>query len=468
MKKTKIVATIGPVSAGYETLEALVKAGVNIFRLNFSHGNHEWHSEIIKKIRRLNQKSKENYAILLDTKGPEIRTGDIKGSIDVKKGDEVILSIDSETDLEKAGKIGVNYDAFIDDVEVGEKILVDNGVMNFLVKSKTEKDVVCEVLDGGKLTSRRHLNLPGRDVSLESITEKDWRDIKLGVELGVDFIALSFVRRADEIYELKEFLKENKANIQVIAKIESYEATKHLGTITEASDGIMVARGDLGAEIPFSQVPRVQREIIETCKNFQKPVIVATHMLESMIVNPIPTRAEISDVSTAVFQRSDAIMLSGETAGGKFPVKSVETMAEIAKETEKEFMKTRPIRSISIASDRGEFAHVAAQMASDLPDVDAIFVITRSGFMANLVSSFRPQVPIFAFTNEPKSRRQMQMLWGVYPFRIEFSSQPQKTITRAKEQFLKNHPDWKGKKFILVSDFLVEADFAPTLQIREI
>lgn len=188
----------------------------------------------------------------------------------------------------------------------------------FFSKKKSGKDVICEVLDGGKLTSRRHLNLPGKDVSLESITEKDWKDIKLGVEMGVDFIALSFVRRADEIYEVKEFLKKNKANIQVIAKIESYEATKHLGTICEASDGIMVARGDLGAEIPFSQVPRVQREIIETCKNFQKPVIVATHMLESMIVNPIPTRAEISDVSTAVFKGLMRSCFRGKRREGNF------------------------------------------------------------------------------------------------------------------------------------------------------
>ncbi|MCK5461232.1 pyruvate kinase [Candidatus Gracilibacteria bacterium] len=466
-KKTKIIATIGPVSSDYDSLKKLAKAGVNIFRLNFSHGTHEWHEEVIKRIRRLNQKSKENYAILLDTKGPEIRTGDLKFPVELKKGDEVILSVDPAAEFEGDSRIGVNYDAFIQDVDEGEKILIDNGVMNFRVKTKTKTDVICEVLDGGKLTSRRHLNLPGKDVSLESITEKDWKDIKFGVKWGVDFIALSFVRRADEIYELKAFLKENNSKIDVIAKVESFEATKHLGTICEASDGIMVARGDLGAEIPFSHVPRVQREIVEICKNFQKPVIVATHMLESMIVNPIPTRAEVSDVSTAVFQRADAIMLSGETAGGKFPIKSAETMTEIALETEKEFLETRPIRKIEITSEREDFSFIAAKMAEDLPVVSAILVITRSGFMANLVSSFRPKVPIFAFTNESKTRRKMQLLWGVYPLGIEFSSQPQKTVLRAKEQFLKHYPEWTGKKFILISDFLVEGEFIPTLQIRK-
>jgi pyruvate kinase len=467
-KQTKIVATIGPVSSNYESLEALAKAGVNVFRLNFSHGTHEWHGEVIKRIKRLNQKSTESYAILLDTKGPEIRTGDIKKPIFLEKDSELILTVD-KTPYEESGKIEVSYDAFINDVEVGEKILVDNGVINLEITKKTDKDIYCKVLDGGELSSRRHLNLPMKDVSLASITKKDWKDIDFGIEMGVDFIALSFVRKADEIYEVKKYLAEKNAKIDIIAKIESYEATKHIGVITEAADGIMVARGDLGAEIPFYQVPRIQRELVSTAGKFQKPVIVATHMLESMIQNPIPTRAETTDVSEAAWQRADAVMLSGETAGGKYPIKSVETMAKIVQEAEKNYLETRKIREIEVSSDRSEFAKIAARMAFDLDNIAAIFVITRSGYMGNLVSSFRPKVPIFAFTNEPKTRRKMDLLWGVQSFRIEFSSTPQKTIERAQDHFTRhiNMDEFKNKKFILISDMLVEGTFIPTLQIRE-
>lgn len=465
-KFTKIVATIGPVSESYESLEALAHAGVNVFRLNFSHGTYAWHGEVIKRIRRLNKKSDQNFAILLDTKGPEIRSGDLSAPIELSAGDEMILSIDPHSKYEVNKKVGVSYDGFINDVEVGGKILVDSGVMSLEVLSKDEQDIVCKVLEDGTLTSRRHLNLPGKDVSLESITEKDWEDINFGIEMGVDFIALSFVRKADEIIELQQYLESKKAKIDVIAKIESFEATRHLGTICEAADGLMVARGDLGAEIPFSQVPRVQREIIHTASQYQKPVIVATHMLESMIEYPVPTRAEVTDVSEAVWQRSDAVMLSGETAGGEYPVRSVEVMAEIIKETEDEIIGRKP-RPLEIASHRGEFAKIAADMAMDLDDIKAMVVITRSGYMAHLVSSFRPRVPIFAFTNTPNVRRKLQLGWGIEAFRIDFSSVPQKTINRARESFLKQYPDWKGKQFILLSDSLVDKEYVPTLQIRQ-
>ncbi len=466
MKQTKIVATIGPVSESYESLEALANAGVNVFRLNFSHGSHEWHGEVMKRIRRLNKKNGWSLAILLDTKGPEIRTGDLKHPIMLKKGEELILSTQAG-EYDVTGKLGVSYDAFVGDVEVDEKILVDNGVINLIVKSKTKTDVVCEILDEGEITSRRHLNLPGKEISLEAITEKDWADIEFGVEMGVDFIALSFVRQADDVREVKAYLEKKKAKIDVISKIESFEATKHLGSITEASDGIMVARGDLGAEIPFSQVPRVQYELITLCSQYRKPVIVATHMLESMIENPMPTRAEVTDISHAVWQRADCVMLSGETAGGEYPLKSVETMDEIARETEKDYGKKKKLRDLEICSERDEFAKLAARMPHDLDDVKAIVVVTRSGETAQLVSAFRPSVPIFAFTNDTVVRRKLQLVWGVTGFRIDFSSTPNVTIERAREQFLKLHPEWEGQKYVLVSDTLVEEAFIPTLQIRK-
>ncbi len=299
------------------------------------------------------------------------------------------------------------------------------------------------------------------------LPKKDWKDIKFGIEMGVDFIALSFVRSDVEIKELKAFLKEQNSNIEIIAKIESFEATKNLEKIIEAADGVMVARGDLGAEIPFSHVPQVQKDIIELGAKYQKPVIVATHMLESMIENPIPTRAEVTDIFVAVHQKADCTMLSGETAAGKFPLKSVETMAEVIMETEKNELKNWEYRDIKTNDTRSEFCKSAARIAGDMEDVVAIMVITRSGFMANMVSSFRPCVPIYAFTNEPSSRRKMHILHGVQSYRIDFSITPQKTIQRARQKFLEFNPDHKGKKYILVSDFMVDDEFVPTLQIRE-
>ncbi len=468
MRHTKIIATVGPVSSNLEMLMKLADSGVNIFRLNFSHGTHEGHGKLINLIKRLNKKRKENVAILLDTKGPEIRTGDMKIPITVKRGDKLTLTTDF-VDIENPnGKIEVSYDEFINDVEVGDKILMDSGVINLKILEKKDKDVICEVLDGGEISSRRHINLPGKDVSLEAITERDWKDIEFGVDMGVDFIALSFVRQAKGVLELRKFLKKKKSRIKIISKIENLEGTRHLTSIIEASDGAMVARGDLGAEIPFQEVPRVQREMVKIAGELQKTIIVATHMLESMITNPIPTRAEVTDISEAVWQRADCVMLSGETAVGKYPEKAVEAMANIAIETEKECLDSRKYRSwVKITTPRESFCKIAAQMAHDLDYISAIVVITRSGFMGRTMSSFRPKVPIFAFTNEPDTRRRLIISWGVKPFRINFSSTPQTTITRAKDKFLSYYPDWKGKKFILVSDFLVEDEFVPTLQVRD-
>lgn len=468
MRKTKIVATVGPACSEYEQLEALASAGVNIFRLNFSHGTYEWHADIIKKIKRLNKAHFDKYAILLDTKGPEIRSGDLKAPVMLQKGDSITLTISGNKTYEKDGKVGVNYDGFVHDVEVGERILVDSGVMSWRVTSKTKTDVVCEVLDGGELTSRRHLNVPGKDVSLEPITEKDWEDIAFGLEMGVDFIALSFVRHAEEIYELKKYLKKHKSKIAVIAKIESFEATNHLGSIAEAADGLMVARGDLGAELPMAEVPTWQLEIVRVAAEYKKPVIVATHMLESMIENPVPTRAEVTDISTAVWQSTDAVMLSGETAGGLYPVRSVETMMEVVAVAERDSASDQ-VRDLAVTHEREAFALTAATMPLDLPEVEAIIVITRSGQTARFVSSFRPSVPIFAFTNETTTRRQLQLVWGVNSFLINFSSTvPEKTIQRAEAAFLEQYPDWKGKKYVLVSDFIVEDRFIPTVQVRDL
>jgi pyruvate kinase len=467
MRRTKIVATIGPKTESLDFLEKLAKAGVNVFRLNFSHGTHKWHGDVIDRIKKLNKKTGQNYAILLDTKGPEIRTSDLKVPIRLKKGGTLILTVDHLADHKKSKKVVVNYDAFIDDVAVGDKILVDNGLMTLKVREKKDKDVICDVLDGGMLGSRRHLNLTGKNVSLDSITKKDWKDIEFGIKKGVDYIALSFVRQATEVAEIKDFLAKKKKNIDVIAKIETADAVTHLGSILDVSDGVMVARGDLGAEIPFTQVPLVQWDIAQLSAKYGTPVIVATQMLESMQENPMPTRAEVSDVFAASWQRNDAVMLSGETATGKYPVKSVEAMRDIVIETEKNYLQKRSIRKIEPNDERSQFCKSAGAAAEDLDEICAIVVITRTGKMAELMANFRPKVPIFAMTKDAATCRELQLIWGTQAFHTTFSSDPEKTITRSLKRLQKEFPKLKGKKFVLLSDIITRNGKLPAMQIRE-
>src|SRR5690606_24603579 len=333
MRKTKIICTIGPVSSSYDMLEKLANAGMNVARLNMSHGEHDNCARIIKAIRTLNKKLKHPVAVLLDTQGPEIRTGVVTEDLNLKTGDVVTVVARSEADVE-ARSILINYEDIINDVNVGDRITVDNGLINLEVLTKEERAMRCKVLDGGILKSRRHVNLPGVRVNLPAITEKDRRDIAFAVEQDVDFIALSFVRGAEDIRELKTMLGNKAGKTKIVAKIEDQEGVKNLDAIIAEADGVMVARGDLGVEIPFEQLPRVQRHIIQRCAELGKRSIVATHMLESMIENPMPTRAEVTDVANAVYEEADAIMLSGETTTGKYPVRCVEVLDRIARATE--------------------------------------------------------------------------------------------------------------------------------------
>jgi pyruvate kinase len=468
MRRTKIVATIGPETESLASLEKLAQAGVNVFRLNFSHGNHKWHGEVIDRIKKLNKNTGENYAIMLDTKGPEIRTSDLKVPIRLKKGGTLILTVDHLADHRETKKVVVNYDAFIDDVAVGDKILVDNGLMTLKVREKKGKDVICDVLDGGMLGSRRHLNLTGKNVSLDSITKKDWKDIDFGIKKGVDFIALSFVRKANEVQEVQDYLVSKKADIGVIAKVETADAVKHLASILETSDAVMVARGDLGAEIPFTQVPLVQWDMAQMSAKFGTPVIVATQMLESMQDHPMPTRAEVSDVFAASWQRNDAVMLSGETATGKYPVKAVEAMRDIVLETEKNYLQKRSIRKVEPHDERSQFCKSAGAAAEDLgEEICGIVVITRTGYMAKLMANFRPKVPIFAMTNEIATCRELQLMWGTKAFHTKFSSDPEKTILRSMKRLVKEDPKLNGKKFVLLSDIITGNGKLPAMQIRE-
>ena len=316
MRKTKIICTLGPATDSPEVLREMILAGTNVFRLNMSHGTHEWVREIVKKIRKVSAELDSVTAILMDTQGPAIRTGDLKSKLNLKPGDIFEFTVRGSRSEEQFST-DVNYDGLVDDISVGDVVLVDNGVMHMKVLHKNSNRIRCEVLTAGTLGSRRHINLPGVKVNLPPLTEKDLADIEIGVQVGVDFVALSFCREAADILELKRLLRERGSSAHTVAKIEDQHAVKYVNDIIRASDAVMIARGDLGIECDMEELPIIQRRIIKKCIQIGRPVIVATHMLESMIENPLPTRAEITDVANAVYEQADAVMLSGETTGGK-------------------------------------------------------------------------------------------------------------------------------------------------------
>eukprot|EP00271_Cylindrocystis_brebissonii_P016109 TRINITY_DN39310_c0_g1_i1.p1 TRINITY_DN39310_c0_g1~~TRINITY_DN39310_c0_g1_i1.p1 ORF type:complete len:616 (+),score=125.11 TRINITY_DN39310_c0_g1_i1:233-2080(+) len=449
-RKTKIVCTIGPTSDTKEMIWKLAKEGMNVARLNMSHGDHASHLKVIELVREYNAQPNANVvAIMLDTKGPEVRSGDLQSPVPLKEGDKFTFTI--RRGVSTSTCVSVNYDGFIGDVAVGDTILIDGGMMAFQVTNKTEDSVHCEVVDGGDLKSRRHLNVRGKSATLPSITEKDWEDIKFGVENQVDFYALSFVKDAQVVHELKAYLKEQGAEINVIVKIESADSIPNLHSIMDASDGAMVARGDLGAELPIEEVPLLQGEIIRLARSMGKPAIVATNMLESMIAHPAPTRAEVSDIAIAVREGADAIMLSGETAHGKFPLKAVRVMHTVAMRTEATMPDTQPPANLGRAfkNHMSEmFAFHATMMANTLGA--SIMVFTRSGFMATLLSHYRPTGTTFAFTNEKRVQQRLALYHGVRPLYIPFSGEAEETFTKALEVLKKAGMVQVGEEVALV------------------
>lgn len=465
-QKTKIVATLGPASQNIKVMEKLIRSGVDAFRLNFSHGTYENYEKIISDIKKARKKLGVNLPIILDTKGPEIRTADIAQKVELKKGDEIIFTISNDTDSKKNR---VSYDGLVQDIEIGEKIMIDSGLMSAEVLSKTQEDVVCKMLNDGILGSRRHINLPGKDVSLPSITDKDWSDIEFGIKHNLDFCAMSFVRRASDVNELREFLHKNNSKMKIIAKIENKIAVDNLSEVIKASDGVMVARGDLGVELPYYKVPKIQREIMRVAAEHQKFVIVATEMLDSMIKTPYPTRAEVADISTAVFQKTDATMLSGETAAGDYPIKSVEVMREILRESQKNTPIIDNYRNFTVKDDYQAMAKNVAEFDFYKSDIKTVIVITKTGRTAESVSTYRPQMAVHAFTDDEQVARQMNILWGVEPYQIEFDYEvTDKTVERAQKKLLATHPKLKGQRVILLSNVLVKNEFVTSMQIREL
>lgn len=464
MRKTKIICTIGPKTASFTTLKKLAESGMNIARLNMSHGTHKWHGEVITNIKTINKQTGSPVAILLDTKGPEIRTGDVNRDIVLHKGETLTLTIRRQAELEPYC-VEINYDGFVTDVTLNDIVLIDGGMIALKVIDITETDIKCKCLDDGVLSSRRHVNIRGKSADLPSITQKDWLDIAFGIEHCVDFIALSFVKRARAIEELQQYIADKKAPIDVLAKIESAEAIPHIDEILAASDGIMIARGDLGAELPYEEVPLLQEQIIGKCRVAGKPVIVATHMLESMIVNPTPTRAEVTDITQAVLQGTDAIMLSGETATGQHPLKSLKVMDVVARRIEQHMELDTKVRVKASENAKHEIARSASILNNNLKAA-ASLVFTRRGLMAVLLSQYRPNGPIYAFTNTTHVRRRLGIHWGIHAFIIKFSKDPEVSIGRAIAKLQQQKLIKNGDRIIVLSDILADGKFIETVQVR--
>ena len=449
VRKTKIIATVGPASYSGDEIEGLIRAGANVLRLNLSHGGLDTHAEVVKTIRAVSRKLNTPAAILLNLQGPKIRVGDLSnGPIELKPGQRISISAEPQDPT----VITTTYKDLPRDVKPGDKILFDDGLIEARVTGISGPVVECEVVYGGLLKAHKGINLPGVAVSAPSLSEKDLKDIAFGVLHGVDYIALSFVRKASDVAELKDRLKAGNADIPVIAKIEKAEAIADLDSILEEADGIMIARGDLGVELAAEEIPVLQKELISRANEAGKLVITATQMLESMITNPRPTRAEASDVANAVFDGTDALMLSGETAVGKYPLKAVEIMAKIAVQAEEAaFTHKHLLRKKAVAGSFAQAVAFAAHAASSEVNPRAIVIFTQTGETALILSKLRPATPIVAFTPLEKTWRRLSLVWGVEPYAIEFGSHTDEMICRGEVALLDNGCASLGDTIVIVS-----------------
>ncbi|HOV78962.1 MAG TPA: pyruvate kinase [Bacillota bacterium] len=438
MRRTKIVCTIGPASDDVEIIKRLIEAGMNVARLNFSHGTREEHGLRIASIRRAARETGKNVAVLLDTKGPEIRLGYFKEEpVHLNEGDLVTLTTEKIRGDRK--RIPVSYPGLPQDVHKGDTILIADGLIKLEVLAAAGTEISCRVVNSGELTSQKGVNVPGAAVKLPSITEKDIGDIRFGIEKEVDFIAVSFVRKPADVLAVRRIVEEAGADIDIIAKIESREAVQNLDDIIKVSDGVMVARGDLGVEIPVEEVPLVQKEIIGKCNRAGKPVVTATQMLESMIHNPRPTRAEASDVANAIFDGTDAVMLSGETAAGRYPVEAVETMARIAERAEAALpyenmlVEKRAVLTQINVTDAISYATCATAQGLGAA---AVITSTESGHTAKMVSKYRPKAVIVAVTPHRKVLQKLALVWGVQPLLVGVRNNTDEMMSSAVEASL--------------------------------
>ena len=454
MRSTKIICTMGPNTDKKTVMKSLVKNGMNVARFNFSHGDHEEQRERMNLLKNVREELDRPVAILLDTKGPEIRTGLLEGGkkVTLKEGSEFILYTEEMTG--NAAGCCVTYPGLAKDVKAGDRILIDDGLIELKVKQIKSGNIVCHVENGGELGERKGVNVPNVKVKLPAVTEKDIDDILFGIQQDIDFIAASFIRSAKGVKEIRKILKENHAeHISIIAKIENAEGVENIDEIIEASDGIMVARGDLGVEIPAQEVPHIQKMIIKKCNERYVPVITATQMLDSMIRNPRPTRAEVADVANAIYDGTDAVMLSGETAAGKYPIEALKMMNEIAENTEQyvDYEKYIHHRTMYEQSKISSAIGIASVRTARNIGAACIVTPTMSGKTARLISNFRPSMPIYAVTPNEMVQHKMQLYWGVIPLKGYIKDTTENIIINAMETIKRKRLVRKGQTVVITA-----------------
>ena len=452
MRKTKIISTLGPATDNEEMIRLLISKGVNVIRINMSHATHEQVRITIPLIRQIAQEQSIQVGILLDTQGPAIRTGDLPTKLNLKEGDEFVFTV-LGAQCEEVYTVNVNYDGLVDDLQIGDEVIVDNGVLRMEVLEKADNRIRCRVMTAGVMGSRRHINLPGVRVNLPALTPKDIQDVELGCELDVDYVALSFCREAADITQLRELCHQNGKSPRIIAKIEDQEAVRNLHDIIRTADVVMVARGDLGIECLLEDLPIIQRKIVKACIQNFKPVIVATHMLESMIENPYPTRAEITDVANAAYEQVDAVMLSGETSVGKYPISCVEVLDRITRRTERSG-GAEYLRTFDKETDLERYVSSAVVLADQIRAA-AIILFTKTGYIASLTAAFRPRwSPIYAFTESEEVSRKMTLNRGVFSFVLPFEDDPEANIQKAERMLLESyHYLIPGSSVVVVTEF---------------
>jgi len=468
LQHTKITFTLGPATESEEMLEKMIRAGVDLCRLNMAHANHEWTRTVIRRIKATCARIGRHIAIMMDVKGPEIRTGDVPAPVQLKVGQLFdFITEEGAPAGDGVEHVAVNYRGLPMDVETGQTVLVDSGLIRMLVLEKHPGRLRCRVAIQGLMTSRRHINLPGVKVNLPALTQKDRLDIEVGIAAGVDFFALSFVREANDLDLLRRFLTDHHSRAKIIAKIEDQSAIANLDEIVSASDGLMVARGDLGIECPFEDLPIIQHRAIQKCIAHRRPVIVATHMLESMIHSPVPTRAEVTDIAHAVLEQADCIMLSGETTSGKYPLECVDTMKRIIDRLELsgEFYSLPPLQ---LKSHKDKLLAAAMKLAQETGRCGVV-VFTRNGNLPAILSALRShRCPIYAFTDVEPVFKQLLLHWGVEPFLMEFSADPEKTIQDSFDYLKRQGWAEKGDWLTVVTNVLMGKKVIDAIQLREV
>lgn len=467
-RHTRITFTIGPATESEAQLEAVINAGADVVRLNMAHADHEWVRKTVERVRKVSRRMRRELAVMMDIKGPEIRTGARTEPAQLVTGQ--VVDVTGTPDAAAEGDtlvIPTNYPKMITAVPVGGVVLVDNGLIQLRVLEQRKDRLRCKVEQPGPLGSRRHINLPGVKVDLPALTDKDRADVAVGCEVGVDFYALSFVREAADVDALRRVLLEHHSKAHIISKIEDQSAIEHLGSILDATDALMVARGDLGIEIPYDTLPVIQRRAVAMAIAKRKPVIVATHMLESMIQNPVPTRAEVTDVANAVREMADSVMLSGETTTGKHPVRCVEVMARIAATTENELPRQLTPEQPN-ETPKVKLLRAAAALAQDLGHT-GIIAFTRNGDVPRTLSSLRAGgCPIYAFTEEEHVHRKMSLLWGVTSFYNKFSKQADENITIALERLRDDGYCVPGQVLVIVTNVILGPQVIDSVQLRAV